>query len=363
MTTADTRPPLTIEEMTVPERLDAADAADFHASVALNNAICLSDTGLSDLESTAEELLPHWQDRTDTVRRTLLAREGDELVGAVTLDCAVAEPTSAEIDLMVLPANWGRGIEDALLARAEQEVRMLGRSVIQSWTLHRAEGSGEMLTPLTGWGRVPLTPLAALLRENGYSLEQVERTSALDLQADLAPVERALDEALAVAGEEYRVVEWTLPTPPELRDGYAWALSRMSTDAPSGGLEIDEETWDAERIARRDARFLDGGQTVSVAAVEHIPTGTLAAFNELAIGSDPAGVTHQYCTLVLREHRGHRLGIIVKCANILRWRRMMPLSPRISTFNAEENRPMLDINEALGFAPVSYAGAWQKRLA
>ncbi|WP_309129413.1 GNAT family N-acetyltransferase [Microbacterium sp.] len=362
MTTTHPAATLQISEMTVPDRLDAEDAADFHASVALNNAICLNDTGLADLESTAEELLPYWQDRTDTVRRTLLAREGDVIVGAVTLYHAVAEPTSAEIDLMVLPENWGRGIEQALLARVEEEVRRLGRTVIQSWTLHRADRTGTMLTPATGWGQIPQSPLATLLLSSGYALEQVERTSAFDLHADPAPIEHALDAALSAAGDEYRLVEWTLPTPPEFREGYAWALSRMSTDAPSGGLEVDEETWDAERIARRDARFIDGGQTVSVAAVEHVPTGSLAAFNELAIGADPRGVTRQYCTLVLKEHRGHRLGIIVKCANILRWRRIAPLSPRISTFNAEENRPMLDINEALGFVPVSYAGAWQKRL-
>ncbi|PKI93293.1 GNAT family N-acetyltransferase [Actinomycetales bacterium SN12] len=354
--------PLLITALTVPETLDSPDAADFHAFVALNNAICVSDTGQHDLGRTADEMLPQWRASTDYVQQTLLAREGERIVGAVTVSHATAEPTSAEIDLMVTPENWGRGIEHALLAEAEAEVRRLGRKVIQSWTLHRAAPGDSPLVPKTGWGHISRTPHAQLLVDDGFTLEQVERNSAFDLQGDLAPIERMLADALAVAGDEYRLVEWTVPTPPELRSGYAWALSRMSTDAPSGDLEMDEEIWDADRIARRDARFVEGGQTVSVAAVKHVPTDTLAAFNELVIGSDPTGVTHQYCTLVLKEHRGHRLGQIVKCANILRWRGIAPDSPRITTFNAEENRPMLDINEAMGFQPASYAGAWQKKL-
>lgn len=354
---------VTIAPLRVPETLDAPDAAEFHAFVALNNAICLSDTGLHDLDTTAEEMLPHWRATTDNVQQTLLAREKGEIVGAVTVTHATAEPTSAEIDLMVMPENWGRGIERALLSAAEAEVRRLGRKVIQTWTLHRPDPGDSPLAPRTGWGRVSRTPIAQLLDGDGFTLEQVERNSAFDLHGDLSPVERMLADALAVAGDDYRLVEWTVPTPPQLRAGYAWALSRMSTDVPSGDLEVDEEIWDADRIARRDGRFVEGGQTVSVAAVEHVPTGTLAAFNELVTGTDPEGVTHQYCTLVLKEHRGHRLGQVVKCANILRWRGIAPGSPRITTFNAEENRPMLDINEAMGFVPASYAGAWQKKLA
>lgn len=353
---------LTITEMTVPESPAGQAAEEFRTVVALGNRVCLNDSGLNDFAATPKELLSQWRDRTDYINRVFVARVDGEVVGAVRVCHALAEQTSAEVDLMVLPQNWGRGVEVALLDQAEDEVHRLGRRIVQAWTLHPADASAASLSPRTGFGRITATPYARLLADRGYELEQVERSSAFDLAADAAPIQRMLEEALGAAGAEYRIVEWTLPTPPELREGYAWALSRMSTDVPAGGLEIDEETWDADRLRRRDAQFDEGGQTVSVTAALHVPTGALAAFNELVIGADPTDVTHQYCTLVLKEHRGHRLGIAVKCANILRWRAIAPLSPRISTFNAEENRPMLAINEAMGFTPSAYSGAWQKRL-
>jgi hypothetical protein len=55
--------------------------------------------------------------------------------------------------------------------------------------------------------------------------------------------------------------------------------------------------------------------------------------------------------------------MLTEHANIQHLQAFSPESPFILTDNAEENRPMLDVNEAIGFAPIAYEGAWKKVLA
>jgi len=355
---------VTVQRIVVPETADASDARVFLEMVRIANAVCLEDAGHDYLHEEPDEMLGFWQDQTDWTQLGFAAVRADQVLGAVTLMISNEDAASTvEFDLMVDPPHRGNGLEELLLAEVEREARERGLATIQTWTLHRPDAAGPRLQPSTGWGAVPADDAQTKFQlASGFTLEQVERNSVFDLTGDFALVQRMLADAVAVAGEEYRPIQWTSPTPPEYVDGFAYALSRMSTDVPAGGLVIDEQHWDAARVERRDARLKAQGLTVSVAAVLHVPTGRVAAYNELVIGEDRSGATQQYGTLVVKEHRGHRLGTIVKCANLLRWRDLVPQSPRVSTFNAEENRHMLDINETIGFVPASYAGAWKKVL-
>lgn len=357
-----------IVPLVVPITLDAADAGPFRDLSRLDNLVCRHDAGHDYFRSEPEESLPAWQDQTDNTRLGYLAYQDDELVGAVSITMPNEEGArTLEFDLFPHPDHWGEGIEDSLLDVVEQVAAERGRTIAQTWSLHPGDAvsddAGEMMLSPTGFGRIPAHDRQTeFWLRRGFTFEQAERNSVFDLRGSFELVERMLAEALEVAGSNYRVVSWTAPTPVEHAEGFAYALSRMATDVPSGDMVFEEETWDAARVARRDARLLKGGHTVSVAAVLHVPSDTIAAFNELVIAADHTGATHQYGTLALKEHRGHRLGTIVKCVNLLRWRELVPESPRVSTFNAEENRHMLDINETIGFVPASYAGAWKRVL-
>jgi hypothetical protein len=67
-------------------------------------------------------------------------------------------------------------------------------------------------------------------------------------------------------------------------------------------------------------------------------------------------------TLVLREHRGHRLGLAVKLANVRALQDELPAVTTVRTWNAESNTHMLAVNQAMGFFVTGYTREWTKAL-
>jgi len=354
---------LSVERVATPDSISAPDARDFVAMIEVFNRGVDHDIGLDHLRWEPSEMLPSWLDQRYVARGGHLVRRAGEPVGALQWSASREDGArNLEFDLVTTAEGRGHGIEALLMRRLLDDAREQGRTALQTFSIHRVDAPEEHLDAPTGHGSVPLDAWSRFFLDQGFVLQQVERNSAFDLRGPLAAVRRMLDEALAHAGADYRVVTWTGATPERHREAFAYVLSRMSTDVPMSDLDVPAETWDVERVMHRDRRLAAGGLLIGVAAVEHVPSGRLVAYNELGIGEDRTRPTNQWGTLVVTEHRGRRLGTIVKCANLLRWAELVPTSPFVSTFNAEENRPMLDVNEAIGFVPLTVAGAWQRTL-
>jgi RimJ/RimL family protein N-acetyltransferase len=73
-------------------------------------------------------------------------------------------------------------------------------------------------------------------------------------------------------------------------------------------------------------------------------------------------VAEQWNTIVEPDHRGHRLGLAVKFANLRHLRLAVPETQRLETWNADENTRMIAINELLGFHIVERVDEFQLTL-
>ncbi|WP_069387651.1 GNAT family N-acetyltransferase [Cellulosimicrobium cellulans] len=290
----------------------------------------------------------------------------DDVVGHLFLCLPVTSNTHlAEVYPFVRPAARRQGIGSALLALGERLALDAGRTVLYSTTEHGSEppaGPGALVAT-TGSGRVPAdAPGARLALAHGYALEQVDRHSVLDLPLPAGVLERHGADARAAVGDDYRTHTWTDAVPDERADQVALLFTRMSTDAPVGGVDYGEDPWDARRVRTWVDQLRSTRHGFLMTVAEHVPTRTLAAFTVLELPQDRPAVVLQEDTLVLREHRGRRLGMHVKVVNLVALRDARPGSRRVHTGNAEENTHMLAINVALGFRPAGTWASWQRRI-
>lgn len=352
-----------VDEVIVPETLDGPGADDFRAFVTVRNTVEAGVVGNDVLTMQAHELLPAFRSNPQRARRLFTVSVDGAPVGrAMVTTRPLAAGAGADLVVDVLPAYRGRGIGAALLDHVEGIGRAAGAPALQSFVAHSVVAGGDRIASPTGYGDLPAgDPGVRFLRAHGFVLEQVARISVLELAGLEARLAELRAAAQAAAGHEYRLHTWQGPTPAEWLDELAVLRTRMSTDAPMAGMTVVPDPWDAERVVAHDDRHFAGGRTVLTTAVEHAPTGRLTGFSEIEIPSSGA-TAHQGDTLVLRDHRGHRLGMLLKAAVTQELLERAPQIDAVVTFNAEENRPMLDVNEALGFRPMGFEGAWQKRV-
>ncbi|SFN52283.1 GNAT family N-acetyltransferase [Mycetocola miduiensis] len=357
---ADALDELTIHEFAVPANLESDGGDDFVEMVAMRNEVETEILGNDDTNPTPRELLPFYQDPF-APKRLFLARVSGRIIGRGVYEWQPEDgATAAFLEVEVAAPFRRQGVGTSLLRVLEASAAADGLRVLQSWSLHLPTASDDVLVPPTGFGAIERGSAAVRFAQaHGYRLEQVGRMSRIDLPVDpdILAAKRA-DAAAHATG--YEVVQWVGRCPDKWLTDMALVHQRMSTDAPSAALEFAEEDWDEERMRNLDDMNEAGGRVNLTSAALHVASGRLVGFTDIALPEHEGRPASQEDTLVLKEHRGHRLGMLLKVANLELLMRVSPVTPRITTFNAEENRPMLDVNEAVGFVPTAYEAGWKK---
>lgn len=278
-----------------------------------------------------------------------VARVGGAAAGCFLVRMELLENLdTADLEIWVDPVWQRRGIGRVLLSTAEGIARERGRAL------------------LTGTTEAPCGSPEGARRERfaraaGYEPALAEARRELELPVDPARLD-ALETEAGTRATGYRIVRWTGPCPPEWEGGRVRAARSMSTDAPTGALEHEPEEWDVTRL-RRFERVVAAMDREAMAAAAIAPDGTLAGFTEIGVPRATPVVAYQFDTIVLPEHRGHRLGMLLKVSNLRALQDAFPQTRRVITTNASSNGPMIRVNEELGFRLTGTGTVWQKRVA
>ena len=358
---------LVITAVVMPTSLDEAqDARDFLDCQEMRQAHELETWGNLDRGYTLAEELEHWRGTPYEARHLFVGRIGGETVGMCSVTLPLRENLwTAGIGVLVVPAFRRRGIGRQLLSHAEAVARQHRRTSLDGYfelPERVVDGHGPLLRAKSGAGSLPLDePATAFAVAGGYELEQVEISSRLELPVRAERMAELEAAASAHAGD-YTLVGWADACPAELVDSYAQLNARMSVDVPTAGMDWEGELWDADRVRRDEEMLARSGVKSVVSAAMHKPTGQLVAYTVLNWRPEVPGVILQQDTLVSGQHRGHRLGMLIKIRNLRMAQDRWPAAKSVLTWNANENQHMLAINIALGFTPAGYEGEWQKRL-
>lgn len=281
-----------------------------------------------------------------------------------TLPTADNQHLVDDLFLTVAATSRRRGVGTALLDQVCRIAEVSGRDTVLTWSEHLlapATAALPQLTAPTGSGSVPVDGNVRFLQARGFELAQVERQSRLVLPTPSGLLERLHAEAEAVAGRDYQVVSWRGEVPEEHLDAVAKLYQAMSSDAPVGDIDFRTENWDAERVREHDRRLLLTGDLIQTIALSRA-SGEVAGLTVLFVPEASPERPEQYTTVVLESHRGHRLGLWIKSANLKLLEDGFPQARYIDTWNADENGHMLAINTALGYRPHGATGGWQRRL-
>jgi GNAT superfamily N-acetyltransferase len=321
-------------------RIDRVDPLDLDLDLADALAevftACERADGLPFQPKTGPELLTSRQRGTDSrpVDAMLVAWDGDRPLAEATVELPWRDNTdSASVRVRVHPDARGRGLGRDLWQRAVGHAREHGRTRVRAG----AWQGGPGVAVLDHWG----------LTRTGVGV--IRRIDVHGTPRDTW--DRRYDEALGHA-HDYELLRQVGSTPADRVDGLV-ALHDAINDAPSSDPDDEPDAWDAQRLADYEGAMAGRRQTLYRVMARHRATGAWAGQSMLCVNEFSPAEAFQEDTSVVRAHRGHRLGLLMKAA-MLRWVvEERPEVGAVDTWNDATNHHMIAINERLGAVVVA----------
>ena len=260
---------------------------------------------------------------------------------------------NAVVNVCTRPTFRRQGHGTAMLQHLTERARVHGRTRL----------IGEICEPLPIGDRTPVQPAGVLFANRTGArpvTSEVRRLLRIG-ELDDAHLSRLKEDAIAHS-RDYSLIQWEGPAPAEFIDDLVVLNARMTIDAPLEELDWEPEQWTPDRYREREQRVAASGQIVLCTAARHEPSGQIVALTDIGVATAQPDIAYQWATIVLPSHRGHRLGMLVKLANLEFLRTSRPAVQMLNTWNAAINDHMVAINEAVGFRAVERWREWQLEL-
>jgi len=248
----------------------------------------------------------------------------------------------ASVNVVVDPRQRRRGLGRRLFETAVDRAGSAGRRLVCASCYDPSAGMPFLKT-------MGLDPV----------LEEVFRRQDL-LALDWDRLDRMAEPARERAAG-YELLRLPGPVPDPMLPAVA-RLTEAINDAPTDGLDFEDEVFSPARIRGYEQAQAAAGRRLYRVVARHRDTGALAGHTVVAVETEQPWQAWQHDTSVLREHRGHRLGLLLKI-EMQRWLRELEPQLRIlDTDNAASNAHMIGVNQALGYQVVARTVEWQRHL-
>lgn len=201
----------------------------------------------------------------------------------------------------------------------------------------------------------------AFLEANGFHYASHDaRRRQLLAEVD-AEVIDGLYERAREAASAYEIQRLAPPYADELLEQLVDVTAAIN-DAPMGDLTFEDEVFDLARLRDIEAARLGRGDHLYRIAARHKETGVIGGHTVMVVNPLQPSYGSQGDTAVHRDHRGHRLGLLLKI-EMMRWlAEVEPQITEITTWNHADNRYMIDVNEAIGYRLSRVFAAYERTL-